>query len=75
MSVDEKLETFGRNLNLHRRVENLTLRDMQDLTGIAISHLSAIERGIRIPSLRYAIVLSDVFGLTVDEMTREWALT
>ena len=51
-----------------RTLKRLTLRELEEATGITNSTLSAIENGKRRMNVRVATVLADYFGVSIDFM-------
>lgn len=51
-----------------RTLKKLTLRELEEATGITNSTLSAIENGKRNMNIRVATTLADFFGVSVDFM-------
>jgi hypothetical protein len=58
----DKKPEFARRLKILRKNKKLTLKKLDELTGIPYSHLSEIENGRRIISVREARKLADVLG-------------
>jgi transcriptional regulator with XRE-family HTH domain len=50
----------------------MTLRDVQDKTGVHFSYLSRLERG-QAPVPRYSVVakLADLYGVSTEELMHE----
>ena len=49
-----------------RRLRGMTLREVQDVTGINRGTLSKIERGIEFPKPNVILSLSDLYGVLPD---------
>lgn len=62
------VETLGIKLRNLRKSQELTLRELESITGIDISVLSKIERGIRIASVAQIQVLAKCFNGDEDEL-------
>ena len=57
-----------RNLRLIRARKGLTIRDLEELTGVSKDSISAIERGTREPRAITLVKLADALGVEVDEI-------
>ena len=69
MSTSDVLPKISANIARLRSEHGLTLRDIQDETGITISYLNSLERGLKAnPSLSNLIALSRVFNVSLDEL-------
>jgi len=55
-------------LHALRKAANLRLRQVSELTGLAVSSISQIERGDNMPSLQACAALAAVYGLTLAEL-------
>jgi DNA-binding XRE family transcriptional regulator len=53
------VERFGSNLRRVRKSARMTLRDLQEKTGVSFTHISDIERGQSRPSLDVAYRLAE----------------
>lgn len=51
LTLAESLVSLGSEMRQLRRARDLTLKDISELTGVSLSHLSAIERGAANPSM------------------------
>lgn len=67
---DENVATFGAEVRELRKARRLTLAELSELSGVSLSHLSAIERGAVTPT--YGKILDVARALGVPE---EWFLT
>jgi transcriptional regulator with XRE-family HTH domain len=83
------MSTIAEKVAFLRSVHKLTLKQLSDMTGISVSHLSAIENGTRPnPSFHYITRLAKAFDVpltyfapnhavdelhNLDEATRQWA--
>jgi transcriptional regulator with XRE-family HTH domain len=57
---------IGVRIRMSRHNRNLTLSDLSDMTGISVSFLSDIERGISYPSLATCQKIARAFGVTLS---------
>lgn len=57
-------------MNLADRLKSargsMTQQRVAELSGMALSHYRALERGRKLPSLAYAKALADVFDVSLD---------
>ena len=61
--IDSSTLTSGRALRAFRKGRNLTLKDVEDVTGIKEQNLSALENDRLEMSVYYAEILAAVLGL------------
>jgi len=55
--------TMGQFLRELRKQRRLTLKDVSEWTGLSVSHLSAIERGVARPSFDSLADIANTYGL------------
>ncbi len=74
--------TLGKNIRELRKGKNLTLKRLAYLTGVSISVLDNLERGIGIPSCRYFSLIEQALGgsgvfldldLLKDDLFTQWS--
>lgn len=66
---------LGRRLRSLRAAHELTLQQTADRTGLALSYLSDIERGTRVPSLQALLAITHAYDVTVvDALTGVYPL-
>jgi len=58
--------TIGDRLRFYRKLRQKKLRELAELTGLSISHLSSIERGVTMPSLATCQKLANLYGITLS---------
>jgi putative molybdopterin biosynthesis protein len=58
----------GARLRLERRARELSQQQVASMAGVSRQAVSAVESGISDPSLRVALALARVLGLTVEEL-------
>ena len=63
---DAKMEAFGAFIRSQRKLANLTLRQLAELTSLSNPYLSELERGMHQPSVRVLRQLSDALQLSAD---------
>lgn len=57
---------IGARIKTKRKELHLTLTQIKDITGLSTGHLSALERGEKLPSTPTLIKLSDLFNCSID---------
>ena len=62
---DYEISTVGPQIRELRKVKKLSLRDMAELTGRSIGHLSQIERGVTAPTLKVMSDISRALGVQI----------
>ncbi len=62
------MKNFGEILKEHRVIRNLTLKEIENKTGINNGSLSRWERNEVLPSIDACIRLADFYGISVDEL-------
>jgi len=63
MNTQEKGNYFGELLNGLRTNREMTLRDLEEKTGITMSYIQRLETGKNQPSLRVLEQLADVLNV------------
>ena len=63
---DARMEAFGAFIRSQRKLANLTLRQLAELTSLSNPYLSELERGMHQPSVRVLRQLSDALNLSAD---------
>lgn len=56
----------GEKLRLAREAKGLTLRDVEEISGVTISHLSNIERGLKDLTTGRFRTLALLYGVSTD---------
>lgn len=62
------MKNYGEILKEHRVIRNLTLKEIENKTGINNGSLSRWERNEVLPSIDACIRLADFYGISVDEL-------
>ena len=76
MSKNEELfKTIGFNLRALRKGAGLTLKDVAIASNLDVSHLSKVERGIRLPTKEQCSSLAVFYGVSSDALTQERLLS
>ena len=58
-------DLLGRTIRILRNNRDLTQQELSYQTGISAPHISSIERGMRHPSLEYAIRIAEALGVNI----------
>ncbi len=69
---DVFMERFGEKLRSLRKQDGMTLKELALATGLTThSHVSNIEHGRKKPSLEFVIEVSELFGVTIDQLVKD----
>jgi transcriptional regulator with XRE-family HTH domain len=71
---DEQMEAFGAFIRSQRKLANLTLRQLAELTSLSNPYLSELERGMHQPSVRVLKQLSNALNLSGEMLLAEAGL-
>ena len=71
---DAQMEAFGSFIRSQRKLANLTLRQLADLTSLSNPYLSELERGMHQPSVRVLKQLADALNLSAEMLLAEAGL-
>ena len=71
---DAQMEAFGAFIRSQRKLANLTLRQLAELTSLSNPYLSELERGMHQPSVRVLRQLSDALHLSADVLLAQAGL-
>ena len=63
---DSQVQALGQWLQTQRKLAQLSLRQLADMTEVSSTYLSQIERGLHEPSMRVVKSIADALGLTVE---------
>jgi len=63
-----QLEALGTYIRTQRRLANLSLREVAELSRISNAYISQIERGLHEPSLRVLQALADALNVPPDDL-------
>jgi transcriptional regulator with XRE-family HTH domain len=67
-------EALGEFIRTQRRMANLSLRQMAELTHLSNPYLSQIERGLHQPSVRVLKQISDALNLSAETLMAQAGL-
>lgn len=66
------MRKFGEKLRALRRHHNLTLQSLAEKLGYTShSYLSEIEAGRKVPTVQFALKVSDLFDVSLDELLKD----
>jgi transcriptional regulator with XRE-family HTH domain len=71
---DARMEAFGAFVRSQRKLANLTLRQLADMTSLSNPYLSELERGMHQPSVRVLKQLSDALNLSAEMLLTQAGL-
>ncbi|MBL8151489.1 MAG: response regulator [Blastocatellia bacterium] len=72
LTIQEKLrDRLGRRIKVLRIDRKWALKDLASRSGLSISQLSSIERGIHLPSLEALLAISSAFDKKTSELLQE----
>jgi transcriptional regulator with XRE-family HTH domain len=63
---DAQMEAFGAFVRSQRKLANMTLRQLAELTSLSNPYLSELERGMHQPSVRVLKQLSDALNVSAE---------
>jgi transcriptional regulator with XRE-family HTH domain len=63
---DAQMEAFGAFVRSQRKLANLTLRQLAELTSLSNPYLSELERGMHQPSVRVLKQISDALNVSAE---------
>ena len=61
-------QMIGSMIKLHRKKKGITLQGMADRTGLSISYLSMLERGLSSPTIANLNLICEALNLTMSEL-------
>jgi transcriptional regulator with XRE-family HTH domain len=62
---------FGANVVAHRRQRGWPLRTLSEKSGVAYSHISGVERGVRAISLHHALSIATALDVSLATLCNE----
>jgi transcriptional regulator with XRE-family HTH domain len=71
---DTQMEAFGAFIRSQRKLANLTLRQMAELTSLSNPYLSELERGMHQPTVRVLKQLSSALNVSAEMLLAEAGL-
>jgi transcriptional regulator with XRE-family HTH domain len=71
---DAQMEAFGAFIRSQRKLANLTLRQLGELTSLSNPYLSELERGMHQPTVRVLRQLSDALNVSAEMLLAQAGL-
>ncbi len=72
---DPRLRALGDYIRAQRRMADLSLRGLSELTQVSNAYLSQIERGLHQPSLRVIESIAGALNLSADALLSQAGMT
>jgi transcriptional regulator with XRE-family HTH domain len=73
IDTEETVRRVGGRIRALRAKRRLTLQDMAEQTGVSVSMLSMLERGVASPSIGTLVAVASALGIHVSELFEEVA--
>jgi transcriptional regulator with XRE-family HTH domain len=71
---DTQLQTLGAFIRTQRKLANLSLRQLADMTSLSNPYLSQIERGLHQPSVRVLKLISEALDVSAETLLAQAGL-
>ncbi len=71
---DTQLQALGAFIRSQRKLANLSLRQLAEMTSLSNPYLSQIERGLHQPSVRVLKLISEALDLSAETLLAEAGL-
>ena len=71
---DAQMKALGSFIRSQRKLANLSLRQLADLSSLSNPYLSQIERGLHQPSVRVLRLLADALNVSAETLLAEAGL-
>ena len=71
---DSQLQALGAFIRTQRKLANLSLRQLADMTSLSNPYLSQIERGLHQPSVRVLKLLSEALDVSAETLLAQAGL-
>ena len=71
---DTQLQALGAFIRTQRKLANLSLRQLADMTSLSNPYLSQIERGLHQPSVRVLRALSEALDVSAETLLAQAGL-
>ena len=72
---DPRLRQLGEYIRMQRRMADLSLRGLADLTQVSNAYLSQIERGLHQPSLRVIESIAAALNISAETLLSQAGMT
>lgn len=66
-----ELQTIGHRIKLAREAADITQEALAKKIGCTVQHISAIERGIRVPRMETFIAIANAIGVSSDLLLQD----
>ena len=71
---DTQLQALGAFIRTQRKLANLSLRQLADMTSLSNPYLSQIERGLHQPSVRVLKLISEALDVSAETLLAQAGL-
>ncbi len=71
---DQQMEALGEFIHSQRKLANLSLRQMAELTSLSNPYLSQLERGMHQPSVRVLKLISSALNVSAERLLTQAGL-
>jgi len=71
---DAQVEALGAFIRSQRKIANLSLRQLAEMTNLSNPYLSQIERGLHQPSVRVLKLVSDALNVSTETLLAQAGL-
>ena len=71
---DTQREALGTFIRTQRKLANLSLRQLADMTSLSNPYLSQVERGLHQPSVRVLKLISDALNVSAETLLAQAGL-
>src|SRR5215471_9506967 len=71
---EAQMKTLGAFIRTQRKMANLSLRQLAELTSLSNPYLSQVERGLHQPSVRVLRAISDALNLSAETLLAQAGL-
>ena len=71
---DRQMEALGEFIRSQRKLANLSLRQMAELTSLSNPYLSQLERGMHQPSVRVLKLISGALNVSAEQLLAQAGL-
>ncbi|HEY9241625.1 MAG TPA: helix-turn-helix transcriptional regulator [Streptosporangiaceae bacterium] len=71
---DTQLQALGEFIRTQRKLANLSLRQLADMTSLSNPYLSQIERGLHQPSVRVLKLISEALDVSAETLLAQAGL-
>lgn len=70
-----ELKSIGQKIKLAREAAHITQEQLANTVSCTVQHISALERGIKIPSLEMLITIANAIDVSADFLLEDVILT